>query len=143
MSAATTATTATAADEASAAVGRWVRVCLLHDLAVERGAAALVDGTQVALFRLPDDSVLAVQQRDPYSGANVMSRGIVGTRQGRPTVAAPMYKQVFSLETGACLDPVGYTPLDPAHAHLVTYSVRVTDGVVLVGLPDGAAESAA
>ncbi|WP_154793431.1 nitrite reductase small subunit NirD [Occultella kanbiaonis] len=135
---------ATAADEASTAVGlRWVRVCLLDELAVERGAAALVDGAQVALFRLPDDSVRAVQQRDPYSGANVMSRGIVGTRQGRPTVAAPMYKQVFSLETGACLDPVGYTPLDPAHAHLVTYSVRVTDGVVQVGLPDGAAEPAA
>nr|WP_223404791.1 nitrite reductase small subunit NirD [Occultella gossypii] len=120
-----------------------MRVCLLHDLAVERGAAALVDGTQIALFRLPDDSVRAVQQRDPYSGANVMSRGIVGTRRGLPTVAAPMYKQVFSLETGVCLDPVGYTPLDPAHAHLVTFPVRVTDGVVQVGPPDGAAEPGA
>ncbi|TDE97270.1 nitrite reductase small subunit NirD [Occultella glacieicola] len=139
----TTASTATAADEASTAVGRWVRVCLLHDLAVERGAAALVDGDQIALFRLPDDSVRAVQQRDPYSGANIMSRGIVGTRQGRPTVAAPMYKQVFSLETGACLDPVGYTPLDPAQANLRTFPVRVTDGVVQVGLLDGAAEPAA
>ncbi|MCR1982281.1 nitrite reductase (NAD(P)H) small subunit, partial [Cellulosimicrobium cellulans] len=82
----------------SEAVG-WARVCLLRDLLVERGAAALVGGVQVALFRLPDDTVRVVQQRDPYSGANVMSRGIVGTRGGVPTVAGPMYKQVFDLTT--------------------------------------------
>lgn len=106
----------------------WTVVCKLTDLVPERGAAALVDGQQVALFRVGDREVLAVQQLDPYSGAHVMSRGIVGSRAGAVTVASPMYKQVFDLRTGACLDPVGKEP-----QHLRTWPVRVEGDVVLVG----------
>ena len=85
----------------------WVRVCRISELERERGLAALIDGEQVALFRTHEDRVHAVQQRDPYSGAYVMSRGIVGTRGDAPTVASPMYKQVFDLRTGACLETLG------------------------------------
>ena len=108
----------------------WLPVCTLEDLPRERGACALVEGSQVALFRTFDDAVYAVQQLDPYSGAHVLSRGIVGTRGGAPTVASPMYKQVFDLRTGQCLDPVGKDP-----RHLVAYAVRVVDGVVSIGPP--------
>jgi NAD(P)H-dependent nitrite reductase small subunit len=106
----------------------WTAVCRLDDLAPERGAAALVGGEQVALFRLVDGTVHAVQQRDPYSGAHVLSRGIVGSRGDVPTVASPMYKQVFDLRTGRCLDGVGREPQD-----LRTWDVRVEGDVVLVG----------
>jgi NAD(P)H-dependent nitrite reductase small subunit len=109
-----------------------VPVCRLEDLSTERGVAALVAGSQVALFRTFDDTVFALQQRDPYSGANVMSRGIVGSRGDVPTVASPMYKQVFDLRTGACLDPVGKEP-----RALTTYAVLVREGVVHVGGPRG------
>ncbi|GAA3222722.1 nitrite reductase small subunit NirD [Oerskovia jenensis] len=119
------------------AVPVWQPVCGVADLTVERGAAALVDGNQVALFRLTDDRVLAVQQLDPFSGANVMSRGIVGTRRGVPTVASPMYKQVFALETGECLDPVGFLPVLVAGPDLATWPVEVRDGVVHVAVPTG------
>jgi nitrite reductase (NADH) small subunit len=116
----------------------WTVVCPLDALVPERGAAALLqnpDGppVQVALFRLLDDEVCVVQQLDPYSGANVMSRGIVGTRGGEPTVAGPVYKQVFSLRTGRCLESGGKTPLPGHGAHLVTFPVEVRDGVVHVG----------
>ena len=110
----------------------WTAVCRLEDLAPERGAAALVGGEQVALFRLVDGTVHAVQQRDPYSGAHVLSRGIVGSRGDAPTVASPMYKQVFDLRTGRCLDGVGREPQD-----LRTWPVRVEGDVVLVGVPHG------
>jgi nitrite reductase (NADH) small subunit len=113
---------------AEAPTAALTEVCGLKALPVERGAAALVRGVQVALFRTFDDTVYAVQQRDPYSGANVLSRGIVGSRGEAPTVASPMYKQVFDLRTGVCLDSVGKDPRD-----LVTYVVVVRDGVVLVG----------
>lgn len=106
----------------------WVAVCRLDDLAPERGAAALVAGEQVAVFRLADDTVHAVQQLDPFSGAYVMARGIVGTRGDIPTVASPMYKQVFDLRTGACLEAVGAEPQD-----LRTWPVRVENRTVLVG----------
>ncbi|HEX5857192.1 MAG TPA: nitrite reductase small subunit NirD [Microbacterium sp.] len=88
----------------------WVPVCTIDDLEVERGRAALVHGEQIALFLLHDGRVHALQNLDPYSGAHVMSRGIVGSRQDAPTVASPMYKQVFDLRTGVCLDPQGKDP---------------------------------
>ncbi|UFU04093.1 nitrite reductase small subunit NirD [Ruania suaedae] len=112
----------------------WVAVCRLAELGVERGIAALVNGQQMALFRLREDEVRAVQQRDPFSGANVMSRGIVGTRQGEPTVAGPMYKQVFSLRTGGCLERAGYEPVDERD-DLTVWDVQVLDGVVHVRGP--------
>ena len=41
---------------------------------------------------------------DPFSGAAVMSRGIVGDRGGRATVQSPIKKQAFALDDGVCLD---------------------------------------
>lgn len=115
----------------------WTRACALTDLARERGAAALVGGEQVALFRLVDDTVLAVQQHDPFCDAYVLSRGIVGTRlvdgEPVPTVASPMYKQVFDLRTGVCLDLVGKQPVRGLAADLRTWPVRVVEGIVEVG----------
>ena len=114
----------------------WVRVCALDDLEVERGRAALLGGTQIALFLLhgPDGGggrVHAVSNLDPYSHAHVISRGIVGTRQEVPTVASPMYKQVFDLRTGACLDTQGKEPKS-----LHVWPVTVDDGHVLVRWED-------
>lgn len=88
----------------------WTAVCRLDDLEVERGRAALLGDRQIALFLLHDGRVHATANLDPYSGAHVMSRGIVGTRGDAPTVASPMYKQVFDLRTGACLDTQGKDP---------------------------------
>lgn len=114
----------------------WVRVCELADLEIERGRAALLGGTQIALFLLrgPDGTggrVHAVSNLDPYSRAHVISRGIVGTRQDIPTVASPMYKQVFDLRTGACLDTQGKEPMS-----LHVWPVSVDGGHVLVRWED-------
>jgi NAD(P)H-dependent nitrite reductase small subunit len=106
-----------------------VRVCRLEDLLPERGAGALVGEHRIAVFRLADDRLLAVQQRDPYSGANVLSRGTVGDVDGAPTVTSPMFKQVWDLATGACLDPVGKEPVD-----LRTYPVRLVGDEVRVAV---------
>ena len=116
----------------------WVRVCELADLEIERGRAALLGGTQIALFLLrgPDGTggrVHAVSNLDPYSRAHVISRGIVGTRQDIPTVASPMYKQVFDLRTGACLDTQGKEPMS-----LHVWPVSVDGGHVLVRWEDEA-----
>jgi nitrite reductase (NADH) small subunit len=120
---------------------RWLPVCRLADLLPERGAAALVDGEQVALVRLVDDAVHAVQNFDPFSGAHVISRGIVGTRGEVPTIASPMYKQVFSLLTGTCLETAGYKPKAGHDPDLRTWPVEVVDGVVLVGIDAGDREA--
>ncbi len=118
---------APASEEAPAS--GWVRVCRVDDLLVERGAAALIGDRQIALFRTYDGRLYATDQLDPFSGAAIMSRGIVGDRAGAPTVASPMYKQVFDLRTGACLDTQGKDPRS-----LRVHPVAVDGDVVLVKL---------
>ena len=106
----------------------WQRVCTLDALVPDRGAAALVGEHQVALFRLSNTGdVHAVDHLDPFSQANVMARGLVGSRAGVATVASPMHKQAFDLQTGQCLD-------DP-EVSLQVWSTRVADGWVEVQLP--------
>lgn len=103
----------------------WVQVCALDRLEVERGSAALLDnGLQVALFRVHDGSVHAVHNQDPFTGAYVISRGIVGSREGRDVVASPMHKQSFDLRTGRCLDDDSLG--------LPVFPVRVVEGLVEV-----------
>jgi NAD(P)H-dependent nitrite reductase small subunit len=105
---------------------RWAAVCRLADLLPERGAAALFGDVQIAVFRLHCDAVRAVGNRDPIAGANVLSRGIVGTRGDRTVVVSPMHKQAYDLDSGACLDvPAVSVPV---------YPVRVRDGVVEVAV---------
>lgn len=93
----------------------WVAVCRYDELLPERGVAALVDGEQVAVFRTFDGMLHAIGNRDPFSGAFVLSRGIVGSAGDAPTVASPIFKQVFDLRTGRCLgDPEVAVPVHDA-----------------------------
>ncbi|MFG2877589.1 nitrite reductase large subunit NirB [Streptomyces sp. NPDC048337] len=66
--------------------------------------AVLADGTEAAVFKDRAGTVYAVGNRDPFSGADVIANGIMGSRDGVPIVASPMHKQVFDLRTGVCLD---------------------------------------
>jgi assimilatory nitrate reductase catalytic subunit len=100
-----------------------VAVCRLEDIVPNAGVCALVGREQVAVFRVEND-VYAVGNRDPFSGANVLSRGIVGDLKGELVVASPVYKQHFSLATGRSIE-------DSA-VRIPVYAARVADGVVLV-----------
>ncbi|MEV0633823.1 nitrite reductase small subunit NirD [Streptomyces sp. NPDC050619] len=83
----------------------WFTVCDLSLLFPGRGVAALLpDGRQVALFRDRSGKLYAIDNRDPFGGAAVLSRGLIGSHKGRPFVASPLLKQRFDLESGRCLD---------------------------------------
>ncbi|NGN65170.1 nitrite reductase small subunit NirD [Streptomyces sp. A7024] len=83
----------------------WHSICELSDLTPGRGAAALLpNGEQVALFLDRAGRTYAIANRDPFTGAYVLSRGLLGSAAGRPFVASPLLKQRFDLETGRCLD---------------------------------------
>jgi nitrite reductase (NADH) large subunit len=109
-------------------------ICGLEDILDMAGVCALVDGEQIALFRV-GNAVHALENRDPFSDANVMSRGIVGDLKGELVVASPVYKQHFSLRTGRCLE-------DEAVA-LRTWSCGVLDGRVWIESRDRVAPAAA
>lgn len=99
----------------SLAMKQWVAVCQPEDIVPNTGVCALVGGRQVAVFRLDDGRVYAIGNLDPFSRANVLSRGIVGDLKGELVVASPVYKQHFSLATGQCLeDPDVRVPVFPA-----------------------------
>ena len=104
----------------------WTPVCWLDDIVPETGACALVAGRQIAIFRIDNDSVYAVGNYDPYSRANVLSRGIVGDVKGELVVASPVYKQHFSLASGQCLE-------DPA-VRIPVYPVRLEGNRVWVSV---------
>jgi len=94
---------------------QWVAVCQLDDIVPNTGVCALVGEHQVAVFRLDDDRVYAIDNHDPFSRANVLSRGIVGDLKGELVVASPVYKQHFSLTSGMCLEDPGIrVPVYPA-----------------------------
>ncbi|BBX40560.1 nitrite reductase small subunit NirD [Mycobacterium simiae] len=98
----------------------WTTACSYDHLIPGRGVGVLLDdGSQAALFRLDDGSLHAIGNIDPFSGAAVLSRGIVGDRAGRATVQSPILKQAFALEDGYCLD-------DP-RVSVPVYQVRLTD----------------
>jgi nitrite reductase (NADH) small subunit len=112
----------------------WVDVVAVDAVVPERGVAVLVDGRQVAVFVLADGTVHAIDNRDPCSGANVLSRGIVGDRGGTAVVASPVYKQCFDLATGRCLDEAGVA--------VAVHGARVVDGRIEVRLGDDAGTGA-
>lgn len=116
----------------AAELDTWTVVCRYDELQPERGAAVLVDGVQVALFRTHDGALHALGNRDPHSGAYVLSRGIVGSRGDVPTIASPLHKQVFDLRTGADLD-------DPA-VRVPVHAVRERDGLVEIRVAHPVAE---
>jgi nitrite reductase (NADH) small subunit len=98
----------------------WTPICQLADILPYTGVCALFRGQQVAVFRVgPGANVYAIGNFDPFSKANVLSRGIVGDKHGRLKVASPIYKQNFCLETGECLD-------DPA-VSVPVFDVRVSE----------------
>jgi nitrite reductase (NADH) small subunit len=131
----TTATTQTASSirawshEASdPRAGGWKRICRLEQILPDTGVAALVDGHQVAIFRLRDGRLFAVDNHDPCSGSNVLSRGIVGDVDGVPVVASPIHKQRFALATGRCIDDEAAT--------VAVHPVRLCGDVVEVRRAD-------
>jgi nitrite reductase (NADH) small subunit len=105
---------------------QWLTVCPLDRILPNTGVCALVGEQQVAIFRLDNDDVYAIGNYDPFSKAYVLSRGIVGDRNGTPKVASPIYKQNFSLQTGICLDDETMS--------VPTFAVQVIEGQVQVAL---------
>jgi nitrite reductase (NADH) small subunit len=103
----------------------WIDVCALDDIRPKAAVCALVGRRQVAIFRPGTAPALyALDNIDPFSQASVLSRGIMGDRNGVPKIASPIFKQSFDLRTGICLDD--------AAVRVAAFPVRVRDGRVQV-----------
>ena len=114
------------------------KICTLDDIIPEAGVCALVSTAagdkQIAIFRTKEDELFAIDNFDPFSNANVLSRGLIGgtvvtNEAGEETdvlyVASPIYKQRFNLATGQCLDD--------ETVKLGSYEVSLDGDTVMVG----------
>ena len=107
----------------------WTVVARFDALCTDRGVAALISSEPVAVFRLADGSLAAVDHVEPFTGVPVLARGLVGSAGDVTYVASPLHKQRFDLATGQCLD-------DPSVSVRV-WPVEVIDGDVCVAAPSG------
>jgi nitrite reductase (NADH) small subunit len=107
----------------------WQTVCQLDDLQADSGVCALVSGVQIALFYMPQESVVyALSNYDPIGQANVLSRGILGDINEQPVVSSPLYKQHFNLNTGICLEDESIS--------LAVYPVRIVNDSVQISVTE-------
>ena len=105
---------------------QWIDVCHLDDITPNTGVGALIAGQSVALFRVVNEKrIYALSNKDPFSQANVMARGIIGDLQGERVIASPIYKQHFSLATGRCLED--------KDQKLSVFPTKIENGRVWVG----------
>ncbi|RUT06595.1 hypothetical protein DSM106972_028520 [Dulcicalothrix desertica PCC 7102] len=106
---------------------QWITVCSLEQIIPNTGVCALLKGKQIAIFRIGNtEETYAICNYDPFSKTYVLSRGIIGDRNGVPKVASPIYKQNFNLTTGKCLDNEAIS--------VRTFPTKVVDGQVMVSV---------
>lgn len=104
----------------------WLPVCKFDDVLPNVGVCAKVGDKQVAIFKVTDGDnckLFAIDNHDPFSEANVLSRGIIGDLKGHIVVASPIYKQHFDLATGQCLEEDVCIPV---------YPIRVNEDLIEV-----------
>lgn len=107
----------------------WYSVCSVSDLNPFMGVRALVHGEQIAIFMVRSSrEIFAINALDPFSGAAVLSRGIVGDIKGELVVASPIYKQHFNLRTGECLED--------RSVRVPVYPVRLVDQKIQIAFCD-------
>lgn len=99
----------------------WQAVCDSQDLGEMIGARALLNGEQVAMFRVKG-KLYAISAIDPFTKAAVLARGIVGSLKGNVVVASPLLKQHFILESGQCMEDESVS--------VKVYQIRENDGKI-------------
>jgi nitrite reductase (NADH) small subunit len=108
-------------------MSNFIDVCALDDINLDTGVCALVNEQQVAIFRpATSDGVFAVHNFDPIGKANVLSRGLISDVKGHLTVASPLYKQHFRLDTGECLED--------ETVRIATYQTKIENNRILVAV---------
>ncbi|HFF3737465.1 TPA: nitrite reductase large subunit NirB, partial [Klebsiella pneumoniae] len=102
----------------------WQAVCDLDAIPAQAGIGARLGERQIALFRF-GERVYALDNREPGSAANVLSRGLLGDVGGEPVVISPLYKQRIRLRDG--------WPCDGDEQAVRAWPVKVENGKVWVG----------
>jgi nitrite reductase (NADH) small subunit len=104
----------------------WVKACMSDDLTPGTIARQRIGGgPALGLTRLPDDRVVAFENRCPHRAGPLSFGKISGTE-----VICPWHFFRFDLISGKA------AATDQSIMELTTYPVKVEDGIVFVELPE-------
>lgn len=98
----------------------------LDDIGVGQGRCVVVDDRQIAVFRLRDGRVFALDNLCPHRGGP-LSEGIIGIDHASQleAVICPFHAYKFALNDGCGLD---------TELHVNSYSAEVRDGRIFLCL---------
>jgi nitrite reductase (NADH) small subunit len=106
---------------------KWHKAIKVEDMTEDAGTCIKYNEEQIAVFYFKKrDEWYATQNLCPHKMQMILSRGMIGDKNGEPKVACPFHKKTFSLKSGECLSGEEYT--------IKTYPVKVEDGYVYVGV---------
>ena len=106
----------------------WIDICALTEIPRNTGVCAEHQGKQVAVFHIlasrnnAQSLIKAVSNFDPFSKANVLSRGLITETENRYCIASPLLKQQFCLDSGVCKQD--------ENIFIDTYESRIHNGFV-------------
>jgi nitrite reductase (NADH) small subunit len=103
----------------------WIKVANARDIPMEGGACIKYKEAQIAIFNFTSrNEWYATQNLCPHRKEMILSRGMIGDKNGEPKVVCPFHKRNFSLIDGKCLSGDDFV--------IKTYPVKVEEGIVYV-----------
>ncbi len=104
----------------------WFKAAHVSDFPENGGACLKYKDMQIAVFNFSRrNEWYACQNLCPHRMQMVLSRGMIGSKDGEPKVACPFHKKAFSLRTGECLNSEACS--------ITVFPVRIEDGFVHIG----------
>jgi len=97
----------------------WIEVCSLNDIPPAQARTVNAGDVMIALFRLSDDRVKAVENRCPHKNGP-LAEGIISGDD----ILCPLHNWRISLDSGEVAAP--------DHGCVKTYSVKVEDSQVFL-----------
>jgi len=100
---------------------RWQFVCTVREIPNFGGRTVRTGSVEIALFRLSDDRIRAVENRCPHK-QGPLAEGIISGE----TIICPLHARKINLESGEVLPPDS--------GCVKTYAVKIKEGQVFLRL---------
>ena len=107
----------------------WFKAASVNDFPKDGGACVKYKNKQIAVFNFERiNKWYACQNICPHKMEMVLSRGMIGDKNGIPKVACPLHKKTFSLEDGSNLNGDDFK--------IAIYPVKIENENVYIGFED-------
>jgi len=107
----------------------WKKAATVSDLPLGDKGCVKFGETYIAIVHYAEDQWYAVQNVCPHQQQNVLSRGLIGDKEGEPKIVCPLHKNAFSLITGGHLG--GDTTMQ-----LKTYPVKLEGNAIYIQIEE-------